>query len=133
MRDALAIYLGLFLVSPAVAQEGAYLFDLLKQQPYLESWNAMLSHERVEPWLSRYAKSKDGPASPSKSINLDGEAYLLTNVCKTHDCGDNMFYVVFAPHGTHAWGLLLTNQSNEKWVGNPSGRIRDVLKGATKG
>jgi hypothetical protein len=132
MRRVSIIFFGLLLAWPAVAQDGAYLFDLLKQRPYLESWNTMLSHERVEPWLSHYAKSKDGPASPAQSITLDGETYLLTNVCKTHDCGDNMFYVVFAPHGTHAWGLLLTNQSNEKWIGNPSPQIRAVLEGARK-
>ena len=132
MRRTIAIYLGWLLLCPALAQEGPYLFDLLKQQQYLASWNAMLSHERVDPWLSRYAKSKDGPASPAQSITLDGETYLLTNVCKTHDCGDNMFFVVFAPHGTQAWGLLRTNQSNERWVGNPSVRIRAVLEGAAK-
>jgi hypothetical protein len=132
MRRTIVIYLGLLLAWPAMAQEGAYLFDLLKQQPYLASWNAMLSHEHVEPWLSRYAKSKDGPVSPAKPIRLDGETYLLTTVCKTHDCGDNMFYVLFAPRGTQAWGLLMTNQSNEKWIGNPSSPIRAVLEGATK-
>ena len=81
----------------ADAPAGPYLFDLLKQKPYLAAWNAMLSGAGVPAWVKNYAKTFDGPSSPSKDVPIQGKVYTLGWVCKAHDCGDNQLHVLFAP------------------------------------
>jgi hypothetical protein len=81
----------------ADAPAGPYLFDLLKQKPYLAAWNAMLAGAGVPAWVKNYAKTFDGPSSPSKGVPIQGKVYTLGWVCKAHDCGDNQLHVLFAP------------------------------------
>ncbi len=124
-RLALAV---LFLAAPAAyaADDGPYLFDLLKQPAYLSAWKAMLAGESVPSWVSKYAKTFDGPSSPSKTVTVGEEAYTLGWVCKAHDCGDNQLHVLFAPPGKQAWGLLVTG-SNQKWLGHPDAAIQAAI------
>src|SRR5262249_55346838 len=49
----------------------------------------------VPDWVSHYAKTFDGPATPSKSVAVGSETYTLAWVCKAHDCGDNQLNVLF--------------------------------------
>jgi hypothetical protein len=74
----------LLLLAPAVyaADDGPYLFDLLKQPAYLSAWKAMLAGESVPSWVGKYAKTFDGPSSPSKTVTVGGQAYTLGWVCK---------------------------------------------------
>jgi hypothetical protein len=118
----------LLLAAPAAyaAADGPYLFDLLKQPAYLSAWKAMLAGESVPSWVSKYAKTFDGPSSPSKTVTVGGEAYTLGWVCKAHDCGDNQLHVLFAPAGRQAWGLLVTG-SNQKWLGRPDAGIQAAI------
>jgi hypothetical protein len=51
--------------APALAAqwgEGPYLF--LKTPSYLAAWKGMLAGESVPGWVSHYAKTFDGPATP---------------------------------------------------------------------
>ena len=126
------LVLALVLASSASAlaagePEGPYLFDLLKQQTYLSAWKAMLKGETVPPWVASYAKTFDGPSSPAKDVPVGGESYTLGWVCKAHDCGDNQLYVLFAPGGTKAWGLLITGGDQRKWLGHPDAAIQDAI------
>lgn len=111
---------------PALA-EAPYLFDLLKQPSYLAAWKGMLSGESVPKWVSSYARTFDGPSSPAKDISVGAETYTLGWVCKAHDCGDNQLYVLFAPGGSRAWGLLVTG-GQEKWLGRPDAAIKAAIK-----
>jgi len=87
---------------PALAAqggEGPYLFDLLKKPTYLAASTGMLGGESVLDWVSYYAKTFDGPVTPSKSLAVGSETYTLAWVCKAHDCGDNQLNVLFSPGG----------------------------------
>jgi len=109
----------------ADAPAGPYLFDLLKQKPYLAAWNTMLAGAGagVPAWVKNYAKTFDGPSSPSKGVPIQGKVYTLGWVCKAHDCGDNQLHVLFAGA---AWGLLTTS-GQQKWLGNPAAAIQAAI------
>jgi Inhibitor of vertebrate lysozyme (Ivy) len=113
-------------VRAADAPSGPYLFDLLKQKPYLAAWNGMLAGASVPAWVKSYTKTFDGPSSPSKSVPLQGKVYTLGWVCKAHDCGDNQLHVLFAPGAAQAWGLLTTS-GQQKWLGNPDATIQTAI------
>jgi hypothetical protein len=89
--------------SEAIAEP--YLFELLTKPNYYKSWSALFIGERnIDSWLAKYAKTKNGPATPGKPIQLGKVGYQINMVCKTHDCGNNQFFVLFAQDGTKAWG-----------------------------
>jgi hypothetical protein len=105
-----------------------YLFEMLRQPKYLKAWNALFVGEvNVEYWLIKYSKTKNGPASPGVAVALDGKMYQINAVCKPHDCGDNQFFVLFAPEGTKAWGLLLRRDA-ERFFGNPDEEKKKALR-----
>jgi hypothetical protein len=39
----------------------------------------------VPGWVSHYAKTFDGPATPSKSVAVGSETYTLAWACKAHE------------------------------------------------
>jgi hypothetical protein len=114
--------------SLAAAQEGPYLFDLLKQPSYLAAWKAMLKGATVPAWVASYAKTFDGPSSPAKDVPVGSETYTLGWVCKAHDCGDNQLYVLFSPDGGQAWGLLITAGGQRQWLGAPDAAIQAAIE-----
>src|SRR5215467_15921489 len=106
------LMLALFVLcsAPALAAqggEGPYLFELLKKPSYLAAWKGMLAGESVPGWVSHYAKTFDGLATPSKSVAVGSETYTLAWVCKAHDCGDNQLNVLFRREA-NALGFLAT-------------------------
>jgi len=110
-----------------------YLFDLLKNPSYRKSWGELFKGERnIDRWLATYARTKDGPATPRRFISSDGIMYETSTVCKTHDCGRNIFFIIFAPNGSRAWGLLLKNNTHERFFGNPSENQKQLLRAMEK-
>lgn len=108
-----------------------YLFDLLAKLNYREAWDALfLGEQDVDEWLAQYAETTDGPSSPGTTIKLSGSSYQICNVCKTGDCGDNMFYVLFAQDGSKAWGLLLRDGNVERFFGDPDEEKKNALRTA---
>lgn len=127
------LFVSLLSISSRSDASDQYLFDILSKPAYHKSWSTMIRGERnVDTWLAKYAKTKDGPATPGETIKLGSNSYQLNTVCKTHDCGNNKFYVLFAPNGTKAWGLLLKNETDERFYGNPDNEKKTVLRAATK-
>lgn len=117
--------------STAFAEE--YLYDALAKPGYQKSWNALLRSEKNIPaWLAQYANTNNGPTTPGTEISLGDARYQIHNVCKAHDCGDNMFYVLFALDGARAWGLLLTKDKGKRFFGNPDEAKKDALLGAAR-
>jgi len=122
--------LAAFRPCPAGA-EPPYLFDLLDRPSYLQTWNSLLAGGKDIPqWLAAYAATTNGPSRPSWTVR-DGQAsYLVAWVCKTHDCGDNQFYVLFAENGKRAWGMLLEADRPERFFGRPSDVQQRLLRDA---
>ena len=56
----------------------------------------------------------------------------MNSVCKTHDCANNSFIVLFTPNGKKAWGLLLKEQKYERFFGSPNDEIQNALREAVK-
>jgi hypothetical protein len=119
--------------SASVDASEPYLFDLLSKPSYQKSWNELFKGEKnVDGWLAKYAKTKDGPATPRRFVQSDGITYEVSTVCKTHDCGNNIFFVLFAPNGSKAWGLLLKNRTDERFFGNPDENNKQLLRAAAE-
>jgi len=121
-----------FLLVAAVSFAGEqYLCDLLKIKSYRAAWNAMLAAQKgLDNWVVSYSSDCDGPSTPVEAVSIEGRKHQLAWFCKTHDCGGNQIYVIFAPDGSRAWALLITEK--QRWLGNPSPAIRKALKSASE-
>ncbi len=118
-----------FVSGAAIAEP--YLFELLTKPTYSKSWSALFVAEKdIDTWLTRYAKTKNGPATPGKAIQLGEAGYQINMVCKTHECGGNQFFVLFAQDGTKAWGLLLKDRKTERFFGSPDDEMKTALLAA---
>jgi hypothetical protein len=126
-----AILVALVLATAAQAAE-PYLFELLKQQPYRASWDALLNAENDLPdWVIEFSKSYDGVASPSQIIRLNGSDFRFASVCKPHDCPGNDLNVLFGPGGQPAWALL-NDDGAGRWLGHPDDQIRAAITQASQ-
>jgi hypothetical protein len=129
MLARVLLVLGLALSNVAAAAEdtkGPILGDLMKIPTYRAAWVSMLAGATVPPWVEEYAKTLDGPATPSITIMVDDAVYTLGFTCQPNNCGDNQLYVLFSPNGAKAWALLLTGDE-KKWLGFPNESIRDAF------
>jgi Inhibitor of vertebrate lysozyme (Ivy) len=122
----LALLLGSSATLAADPSKGPYLSELMNQPSYLSAWKGMLGGQVVPDWIESYAKTLDGPAMPSIQVLVGSDAYTLTFTCKPHDCGGNQLYVLFAPTGRQAWGLLITGEQN-RWLGYPDPKIQAAI------
>ncbi len=138
VRVPVLTLVALLAVSMAAAKSGAafagdYLSDVLARPGYLKSWNALLRAEKqLDPWLAQYARTRNGPTAPGVAVTLGGTRFQIHNVCKAHDCGDNRFFVLFAPDGARAWGLLLSKDRDERFFGNPDEVKKEALQTAAR-
>lgn len=108
-----------------------YLFEMLDRPTYHAAWNTLfVDEEGVDTWLTQYADTRNGPAGPGSVVVIDDSPYQLNTVCKTHDCGDNRFLVLFTPDGTKAWGMLLKDRRDERYFGHPDEEIKNALRSA---
>ncbi len=131
MQRLLAVLLAVCLTTPAFA--GPYLFELLQIKGYSKGFNTLLAHEKALPaWVTTFAKTMNGVASPSEDLNVAGADYVYATVCKPHDCGGNMLYVVFSFGGAPAYGLLqetgLDGRTKTRLLGQPDKAIEQALE-----
>lgn len=136
MRPTLLLALLLFVSSPAIAQEpggpGPVLGDLLKKPAYFAAWQALVAREAQLDWIIEYTATLNGPPVPNIPVPIDGQTYTLGFTCKPNECGDNQLYVLFAPDGSKAWGLMATAQTGIVWLGYPDDRIQGAINGVLK-
>jgi hypothetical protein len=114
---------------PAVAADapkGPYLSGLMKQPAHRGAWSGMLAGETPPPWVEDYAKTLDGPPTPSIAIQANDQTYTLAFTCKPNECAENQLYVLFSPSGGKAWGLLITGGA-QKWLGGPDKAIQETI------
>jgi hypothetical protein len=90
--------------STFVIAEDKFLFEVLENTHFLNSWNTLInSRDDVEPWLKNYAKTRNGPTTPATFVKSGDRDYQINFVCKTHECGDNQFYVMFSSDRKEAY------------------------------
>lgn len=105
-----------------------YLFDVLENPEYRQTWDALIaSQQDVPSWLANYGDTQNGPATPAVKVRSGEKDYQINFVCKTHDCGNNKFYVLFSADGTQAWGLLL-QEEDEIFFGAPDADKQQLLR-----
>jgi hypothetical protein len=112
--------------SAAEQPKGPLLGDLLKLPQYRAAYIGMLAGETPPAWVDDFAKTLDGPPSPSIAVPIGDSVYTLGFTCKPGGCGDEQLYVLFSPSGAKAWGLLLTG-TEKKWLGSPDQSIQDAI------
>lgn len=97
--------------APAQAEEQPRLFELLGQPGYKATWHAMFKGESDVPkWVS----DASGPSSPSTSLSLEGQPYVLANSCKTPRLRQQ------PPAGGVPW----RQECRLRAAGEPAGRAR---------
>ena len=127
-----AVVIALLLATSSVqalavdAPKGPVLADLMKQPANRAAWYGMFAGETPPQWVDDYAKSLDGPPTPSIALEANGQIYTLAFTCKPNACGDNQLFVLFSPGGAKAWGLLVTG-NERKWLGAPDRVIQDAI------
>jgi hypothetical protein len=124
------------LLSPALApalaaDKGPVMAELMKQPAYIYAWQGMMAGEMPPPWVTAFGATLDGPPTPTIPVPLDGETYTLGFTCKPNDCEANQLYVLFAPQGRDAWGMLAAGDGIS-WLGQPDQRIQDAITGALR-
>jgi hypothetical protein len=121
---ALALLLA---ATAAGAQDGPYLFELLKKPDYLRSYRSILhGAEQREVWLTSARGTPDGPSTPSRTIVLSGKRYTLASVCKAHECDEYRLFLLFSENGKQAWGLLRRGD-DQTFLGAPDAEKRQAL------
>ena len=113
---------------PSSAQSAPYLFDLLKRPAFRTSFDALFANERnVAEWIIVFQKTGNGVCGPSKRVQAGGSVYLVADVCKPRDCGDNHLQVLFTENGSRATALLRSPQG-QRWFGTPGPQERALLQ-----
>jgi len=111
---------------PAMAQDGPYLPDLMKQPAYLAAWKTMVAGEKLPAWVNTFTKTQNAVAAPVKTIPVAGQAYTLGWICEPHNCGGNEVYALFAPNARQAWALLIVDEKQE-WLGKPDEAVKAAI------
>ncbi|MGO4871627.1 MAG: Ivy family c-type lysozyme inhibitor [Roseiarcus sp.] len=131
----LAASLALTLVAGAAfADNDSYLFDALRSDPYLTSWNKLMKDVQPTPdWLLQFNRNFDGVAGQFNSITIGGKPYLLSFVCEPTSCAKRKFEVLFDADGEHAYGALGGRNEEPAFYGDPPPELQDALAKTFKG
>jgi hypothetical protein len=127
-----AIFIALLLAASCVPSfaadppKGPSLGELMKQPANRAAWYGMFAGATPPQWVDEYAKTLDGPPTPSIAVEANGETYTLAFTCKPNECGDNQLFVLFSLSGAKAWGLLLMG-NEKKWFGAPDKNVQDAI------
>lgn len=84
------------------AQQIVTTSDLIQQPGYQASWQNMVKGQaRMPGW----ARKGVGTSTPAQNLSWKGKEYLVGNLCKPHDCGNNFLIVAFSADKSQAWGV----------------------------
>jgi len=112
----------------AAADEGGYLFDVLRERPYRIAWDKLMKEVQPTPdWLIQFNRNFDGVSGALKSVDVGGRSYRQGFVCKPQDCGDRKFEVMFDADATHAYGALGGRNDPPAFYGAPPPEVQDAL------
>jgi len=111
----------------AQAQPFTYLFDLLKQPTFQRSFDQLFEGQaNVDGWIREFQQTRNGVASPIEQRQIGQTAYVLAEVCKPHDCPNNMLRILFSKDGAHATAVLITPRG-QRWFAMPTAAEKHAL------
>ena len=112
----------------AAAEDGAFLFDALREHPYRAAWDKLMKEVQPTPdWLMQFNRNFDGVSGALKAVDVGGKSYRLAFVCKPQDCGACKFEVLFDADATHAYGALGGRSDPPAFYGAPPPDVQDTL------
>ena len=113
-------------LSPALAADEVEFFEVLKNPLYRSAFEQMLKGEKnLSQWMATPEAIDDATTlSESKRI-IAGEEEEVFELCKSHECDDTGFIVMFSKHGAVAKGLLSDKQ--DLFLGEPTADEKKAL------
>ena len=106
-----------------------YLFDILRRPGHRAIYDkAMASGHSIPPWIKQFNRDFNGAVSPSTDMKVGNKSYLLSEVCKPHDCPGNSLRVVFDSdvNPSVVWVQISSNYKT-RWIGNPPLNLREAI------
>lgn len=118
--------------SSALAANGVYLTDVIKNSPYaLALSNLLKSSGDLPAWTKQTLKvSGDYVGDPMVNSTVEGTRYELFTTCKPHDCSNSQLEVMFAPGGAQAWAGYAETGKPIIFLGAPSAAQQTALRAA---
>jgi len=122
------------IVSAAAAAAEVYLADAIKSPTYAQALTKLLkSAGHLPDWTHGLLNRRgDYVGTPVVHVTVAGTRYELFHACKAHDCADNRIEVMFAPHGTRAWGAIVIDGKDAAYLGGPNPAQQSALKAAVQ-
>jgi hypothetical protein len=124
----LALLICVAVAGPAIAADngGPPLTELMMRPNYPTAYKAMLGSATVPSWVTDFAKTLDGPPTPSTDMLSEGTIYTLAFTCKPNACSDSQLFVLFRGDGSQAWGMLIEGDKR-MWLGDPNDKIKEAI------
>lgn len=108
------------------ADSGRYAWSLLDNKDFTKNFEETLKKSNV-PKSEKWLYTLSGPSSPSSNIVIgDEEEWTLFNICKAHDCADNISLFIMNTDG-NIKGVIHQN-TGYSFYGNPTDEESSILK-----
>ncbi|MDD1510250.1 inhibitor of vertebrate lysozyme family protein [Pseudomonas sp. CNPSo 3701] len=136
---AAALLLGGSAAALAANTDGEFRLNelLTSNTEYREAWQDLIrDEERLPEWVINLS----GIAKPMKTLEEDGDSYLVGQLCETSDCFNQRLYVAFSQDGDDAYALWVqvpaglpkdktpSKHADLRWLGEPDDGIKQLLQ-----
>jgi hypothetical protein len=130
---ATSIAVSTVLIVPVIARADLpYLNQRLENPAYKATFTKLLGAEQLPPWLRQYLSNHNGVERPGDNVTVAGKPYELYAVCEPHNCAGNFIYVLFRSGGQQAVALIILDNKDYKFFGDPDQNEKDALLTASK-
>ena len=111
---------------PAIAAEEDEFSEVLKRPGYRSAFEQMLKGEKnLSQWMATPEALDDATTLSGSKRIIAGEEEEVFELCKSHECDDTGFIVMFSKHGEVAKGLLSDKQ--DLFLGQPTEEEKKAL------
>ncbi|WP_027360681.1 Ivy family c-type lysozyme inhibitor [Desulforegula conservatrix] len=94
----------------------------LKDSKFKKAYFTALDIKKSSKWLTKL----DGPSSPAKKINIDGEEFYSINSCQNHACDTDNIIILYSPTSGKLFGKLSENE-RIRLIGSPQGKVLEQI------
>lgn len=111
-----------------IARAGdTYIYDLLKNSVYAQSWKTLTSAKKTPAWVRDENRFIAGAL---KIISIDAVNYQISVISKQHATNDGQASILFNMNGTQAWAEVQEEGKPAFYLGEPSAAQKSALDGA---